>query len=661
MNANPLQCLLRSCAVFAALCCAAPACLGADFAEWHQRASFEVAAPGLHRVALTPAMLEAARPGLEDLRLADPSGSEIPFVIHIPLPEAPAALAPRSFQTRLVPAATTALIETGTPSPIESVTLESPGRSFIKAARLEGSKDGRMFTLLIEGAPLFRQINAEHMTLRMAPGVWPWLRLTVDDARSQPVPFTSALIHTAMPEAAPLEPTPARVTATDHAGGFTRLVLDLGSANLTVAELEFEIADALFQRPVLVGVAELVGGELRETELARGLLFSIDVGVGSATRQMRVALHRQVKARELILRIEDGDSPPLKIGAVRAFCRPVSLIFQARAPGAHHLFLGNGLCPAPRYDLGGFSGRLGQATASWINLGPLSANPGYRKPDTLPGLAETGAQLDTKKWRLRKAVTLRRSGVQQLELDLDVLSHARADLADLRLMRDGLQVPYLIEHSSLLRKVSPVARLVENQKRPGLSRWSLTLSHARLPLVRLQCRSRTALFQRHVRLFEQVPDGRGGSHERDLGGATWQRGTDAGNPPLGLVLEGRPESAVLFLEMDNGDNPPIELEAFEVAYPVTRLVFKTTEAPELIYGHAKAHAPRYDVALVARPLLMAERSAAETGTEQGLDGSLSTEGEPLSGIRGWIFWGVLTAVVIGLIAVMARLLPKPNS
>src|SRR4051812_28335139 len=45
-------------------------------------------------------------------------------------------------------------------------------------------------------------------------------------------------------------------------------------------------------------------------------------------------------------------------------------------------------------------------------------------PPTVPA-QENGAAIDISRWRFRKAVAIPRAGVQQLELDLDVLAHAQ--------------------------------------------------------------------------------------------------------------------------------------------------------------------------------------------------------------------------------------------
>ena len=272
--------------------------------------------------------------------------------------------------------------------------------------------------------------------------------------------------------------------------------------------------------------------------------------------------------------------------------------------------------------------------------------------------AEAGAALDTRPWRYRKAVQFARPGPQQVELDLDVLARARPDLADLRLVRDGKQVPYLVERPSLTRSLNPVVAPANDSKQPTLSRWKVTLPRSNLPVSRLECRPRTSLFQRSVRVWEEVPDDRGGRLRRDLGSAEGRRTTDS-KDVLTVVMTATPQADALFLETDNGDNPPIELDNWRVTVPVIRLGFKAVEPPLLYYGNPSASAPRYDLSLVAMKLLSADKAIATLGTEEVLRKAAWTEGQPLTGVRGWLFWGILALVVVGLIAVIVRLLPKP--
>src|SRR3989454_11227794 len=115
---------------------------------------------GLVKIALPPATLDAMRPGLDDLRIVDSAGNEVPYVIERPAPELAPVGVPRSFRPALRGDATVVDIETGITVPINAVTLETSDRDFIKAVRVEGSRDGQRFTAIVDGVPVFRQAGA---------------------------------------------------------------------------------------------------------------------------------------------------------------------------------------------------------------------------------------------------------------------------------------------------------------------------------------------------------------------------------------------------------------------------------------------------------------------------------------------------------------------
>jgi hypothetical protein len=129
-----------------------------------------------------------------------------------------------------------------------------------------------------------------------------------------------------------------------------------------------------------------------------------------------------------------------------------------------------------------------------------------------------------------------------------------------------------------------------------------------------------------------------------------------------IDLAARPKSDTLFLETDNGDNPAIELRDFRGYYPVTRVVFKAAPDPSqpvwLYYDNLDATAPRYDLTLVASELLKAERSTIAAGPAENLSPKPSLVGQTLTGSTRYIFWGALALVVIVLLAIMSRFLPK---
>jgi len=632
-------------------------------AEWQHAQQFDIAAPGLVKISLPVETLDAARPALEDLRLCDDAGNELPFLVARPMPSPKAVQGTKSFQVSLSPAATVITLETGLAQPLDGVTLETPAANFIKAVRVEGSADGQNWQRLAQGQPIFRQLSgASQLHVSFPAGAWPFLRLTIEDQRSQPVPFTGARVHAADVEAAPVELQSATIAERNENPGETRLTLNLGAANLDVASVKIETDEPLFTRAITLAVPQVAEDSIHEQTVGQGVIYRVAIEGQPPSASLSVPLERRVHSRELILLIRNEDSPPLSISAVRVERRPVYLVFMSRQAGTLHLLTGNKSCAAPRYDLAALGADLKNAAVTPVNISALADNPDYRAPEALAGLEVAGAALDVSAWKFRKPVKMSGTGAQQVELDLDTLAHAQPGFADLRLMSGSNQVPYIIERTSISRSLAPAVTATNDAKNPKLSRWIIQLPRAGLSLTRLTCATQTPLFDRSMSLYEDLADDRGDKYHHALGGGSWTQTPERKSKEFSLTLDSAPQSDTLFLETANGDNPPIALENFAAFYPATRILFKAKADDELFlyYGNSRASSAQYDLSLVASQLLAADKKTASLSGEQQLKKSSWRENE-VPGRGGIVFWGILAVVVIGLLVIISRLLPKTQS
>jgi hypothetical protein len=631
--------------------------------DWQHEQTFNVSSAGLIKINLPVETLDAARPALEDVRLYDDAGNEVPYVLTRPVPSPKMIQNAKTFQVSLNANNTVITLETGLAQPLEAVTLETPAMDFIKPVRVESSNDGKSWHLLALSRPIFRQAyGAANLNVSFPLTAAKWLRLTVDDQRSPPVPFTGARVSAATGETVPVETVPVMITERDENPGETRLALDLGAANLDVAGLEVETTEPLFTRQVYLAVPRISEDAIREQIVGQGIIYRIAIEGQPASESLFVTLENQVGSRELILFVRNGDSPPLSVKAVRAERRPVYLVFLAREPGTFHLVTGNARCAAPRYDLAALGLNLKSVPIAPFQISPLSENPNFHLPEVLPGLEIAGAPLNISEWKYREPVKISDAGAEQVELDLDVLAHSRPDFSDLRVMRDSNQVPYIIQHTSISRSLALTATATNDAKNPGLSRWIIKLPQANLPLTRLTCVSSTPLFQRSLSLYEELTDDRGGKYRYPLGNVTWTQTPERKAKEFVLSFDNPPQSDTLFLETENGDNPPIVLEKFTAAYPVTRVLFKAKADDELFlyYGNPHVLPPRYDLSLVAGQLLAADKKIVPSGAEQQLK-KLSWQEYQIPGKGGVLFWGILAVVVVVLLIIISRLLPKPQS
>lgn len=641
--------------------------------EWQHRQPLDVAQPGLVRVTLPPETFDLAQAGLRDLRVVDPAGLEVASALvhgRDPLEPAgrPRPVAARDFSATTGSRHTQVRFSTGIDGRLDYVELVTSAPYFLKAAHVEVSLNGVDWTSLGPAVPLFRQFGAENLRLEVGREA-PHVRVTLDDERSRPIEFTGAHSlpqpgRAAGPERARL---PARIERREEFAGETVLTVTLPAAHLPLAALFFECTDPLFIRRVSVTIRDVSDGMPRERPIGAGTIYRVDLDGTAARARLEVPVDFSPATRELLVHVHNGDSPPLQFTGVQAEHWPVRLHFVAARAGLHHLLVGNAQAQAPRYDLAALVGDLRQANAQVLAPGSPEVMPGYRPAaalgtQALPEIPLAGAPLDAARWRFRRAIDIRGAGVQELELDPAALAGARPDFADLRLLRARNQIPYVLEQPGLHRLITLPVSAREDPKRPRVSRWQLALPHAGTPVHSVILQSGTPLFQRQFRIYELRDSPTGGQAEHTLATGNWSRLPQPGEPEtFTLKLSQRPATEALWLETDNGDNPAIALTNAAATYPVARLVFKAsaTDGFELAYGHTASSAPSYDLRLVADRLLTAPRVVARLASVAATSSGSGFARWLRGATGGYVFWGALALVVVVLLLVVARLLPKP--
>lgn len=636
---------------------------GVNPADWRWTQSIDVKEPGLVRVPLPPATLDVLRAGLADLRLLDPAGTEVAWVQEHPMQVATSSSVrrPKSFTVSLQPQSTVVTLETDLTRPVEGITLGAGDGSFLKAVKVEASPDSRSWQLVAEGLPIYQNYQGQtRRQISFAAVTSRWLRLTLDDSRSAPVPITEVQVQELEPGREPaLERTPARIIIRDELPRETRLRLDLGFANRDTASLEISSPDPFFTRRASVRERRFERGEWSERILVSGLLYREPLPDGSAGPPAHLDIDTTVATREVVLVIENGDSPQLPVTLITVVSHPVDFIFWARTAGSYRLLAGNAECPAPRYDFAAFADRLIASRPQIATPGTLEPNPLFRPPPVAPDPFILGGSLDVSPWQYRKSVSISREGPQELELDLEIITGAQPGLGDLRLVSEGRQRPYVLEPKVSLRTLvlSPVP--ADDPKRPAISRWRLTLPRDGIPLRSLELVSSSPLFERDVTLLRETTGPRGEQVRSVVASAVWRRTPGTAPNTLVLALDGRPMGATLWLEIHNGDNAPPGLSRVTGSYEIGRLHFLAPVSPAttLYYGNPSASSPVYDLQLIAARVVNAPASVAVAGPAEWnhARGPARLWEKASGGI--WIFWGALAVVVACLLLVLRRVLP----
>lgn len=625
----------------------------ADFSAWTHRQTLRVSQSGLTRIELEPALLDASRTTggapFHDLRLVSPTGIETPYIITLPQIIRPTRVDAALFKATLQQQST--VLEFRAPSrdlSITEVVLETPAPQFIKAATLAASSDGITWQTLTSGELLCRQNGTERLRIPIPPAAWQYFRVTIDDSRSAPIIFGGAQVVHEPPELRTLS-HPVTIRSRRDTDKATFLTLDLGTANLVLGRLRLRTPELVFQRQ-----ASILN--------ARRTLFRLK-HEGYTGEELDIPVHQIANRREVELMIQNGDSPPLRIDGIEATRHPLPLVFQADAAGEWTLHIGNAQAPAPSYDIAALADHLSQAVATPATASAVEANIAFRKMVTAPQVGETGAALDVSAWSFRRPVEFGEAGVIELELEPEVLAASESDLHDLRILRAGQQIPYLITRPGTQRETELRFAEVLEEESPNRSKWNLTLPFAGFPASEVVIESSSRLFDRTLSVQELRPYEQGRS-ARTLGSGHWQRRPGQAMQPLHLALYTTPQTDTIQLQTDNGDNEPLRLASVRVLHPVVRVLFRVPDANtavHLCYGNARATHPRYDLQLVRREFETATKVSAKLGGEEQLPGYRADPrhaAAPRSGLGSPWLWAALALVVGALLWVVAKFLPK---
>ncbi len=289
----------------------------------------------------------------------------------------------------------------------------------------------------------------------------------------------------------------------------------------------------------------------------------------------------------------------------------------------------------------------------------------------LAGTAETqvpqpppfryGAPLEVGSFSYRRPIPAGKGGVVDLTLDAAALAHSRPDFRDLRIASsDGRQVPYLLERASgdLSLSLPPVekdtSRGDSGAGRGRISRYLVRLPYAHLPDAQLTLETTARVFRREVWLETGPADGddRPRADWKIVGRESWSHADAETEAPTLTFDLGWLRTTTLHLSVDEGDNAPLPLARPVLLLPAwhVRLVRPAGVPLQLLYGNDRIEAPRYDLALVARSILESPAEPVSAGPEASATSPLPT---------GVIFWSALVLAVVGLLALIIRLVGKP--
>jgi len=627
--------------------------------------SVQPGGPGPQRLDPDPALLSAsARGDLSDLRLVDGAGREVPWLLVPPAEPEGRWVGGAILPVRATKNESGFEVDLGRARPIARLRLGGLPEPFLKRFRLEGSGDRARWTVLVDEGTLFA-LPDERLRLLEAgfrPGEFRYLRWTWDDRASArlPRPRTAEAFAPAPPfTPAPALRVPLAIASRDSEPGVSRWALRLPGPRLPVRAIALDVGGGHVLRRASVLEAHLGPGRLEPVTLgAAELRRVVRGGVAAAILEIPTAAPEET---ELELRVEDGDNPPLDVRGATAVLAPLPWIFFESRDGAPiEARIGDPVRRAPRYDLEAVRAELPRLRTAEARLGPDTPAPEAAPPPPEPPDLAAGGELDRRPFRRARAIPAAPPGLSAIKLDAHVLAGSHG-LADLRIAGPGgRQIPYLLEQREEPLVVPlPLAPAGGTRlARPGVSIHAVDLPVAPLPESRIVLETPSRLFERDVRVYAAEGGGPDRAAPWLLASASWRHADPARAAPSLVVRLPWVDHRRLLVVVEDGDNAPLPVAGARLLLPAWRLrFFHPGPALELLYGAARMDAPRYDLALLAPRLRTAPAREIELGPPAAGPAAAERDAATTGRI---VFIAVLAAVVVALLALLARLLGRPD-
>jgi hypothetical protein len=613
-----------------------------------------------------------AHGGLDDLRIVDAFGNEVPYLLmHAP------ARQPAWIGTAVLPIAITEKTsgfeaDLGHPRIVDQIRVEGLPEPFLKRLVLEGSGDRVHWTMLAPEGTLF-DLPEQRLQQHGVPfraGSYRYLRVTWDDTNSGRVPLPRrVLARVVEADGLPDAPLTAAAGVDRRASepGRSRYRITLPAAGLPIVALTLDVGTGHVFRRAAVSEARLSGSEAVPVELGREMLARVERG-GVTAAALRVPISPPREA-QIDLVIEDGSNPPLDLRGVSIEFAELPWIYFEAAGGPLLAQYGRAGATAPKYDLEAVRSSVRLADVPEARWGEPRAASEVTSPPPQPPLAETGATIDPAGFRHQRAIPIEATGLFALQLDAAALAHSKgpeSKFADVRIA-DGSarQVPYLLERRDEpiaidlpLRAAPSAAPSLRSEPGHHRSVYAVSLPYPGLPSARLVLQTSERVFRRSVQIVRERPADR---RHRDawvevLASAVWQHADAGSEAPALLLPVARGDATQLLVVVDEGDNRPLALSGARLLLPSWRLRFHSAGGPlRLLYGQDGLQPPRYDIELLAPQVMGAEAAEVAAAEETIVEARRPTLITPTA------FYVALAAAVLVLLGVIVRLVTSTEA
>lgn len=600
----------------------------AGLAAWQWEVPIEIRQPGTCRVEVPPEVLDASCQDLGDLRLISPSGVEIPFLIENSLRKDSGFESVENYTVSRQGRFTVIGFQVRAGAPAVGIEFWSGLNQGVKCLKVEGRKSGGAWNEVLKDAVIFGFENAiRNSKVMFPPCEWTDFKVTIDEGESELSHMDNAWVLRSVGDTKEL---PATLSKTEPNSPPGTVHLDTGFRNLDVAGLRLDIANPEFACDctlVYSSPQRLWGAVSRG--LASGALYRVKQPVMSASDTVTGKGCSRVPTRHLVVNIRERNKAMSDVSAARILYRPTRLRFNAARPGTWKLLTGNPRAVLPSHAVSMPLENPTGADVMTVEAGSMIRRHLEKALREIPADVLFDPKLQANGWTLRERVEAPPYGLIRFQLGARAMAGSRSDYADLRLVQEGKEVPFLLEADPIPSFEGGMAAFrnpgrltvaeelkvpcipeVANPDQPAIFRWRIHLPVENIPMVSLGLDVHPAMMRPRID-GNKEPDWKLLIQEADAGGEPLTRSFKPFEFRQGIarleysryygpvfVLNGRRMPSTILLECQRNGLELMEPAKVVIDMPRVALTAKLSgDGPlYLYYGNARAERPVYDTA-----------------------------------------------------------------
>jgi hypothetical protein len=330
---------------------------------------------GFYQVVLRPALAARLQPGLQDIRIADADGKQVPYILKSDIPafsESRFKEMPIRSNKKENDKQTHVVIENNTGQALSELLLVIKNTDAGRTATLSGSDNNNDWYVIKENIALnhFFTTEGDHFiqALDFPNSQYKYFKIILNGKDLLPVNIVRAGIYEQSFINGRYMPLPApRILQKDSGDKFSYIFLRFDD-DYFIDRLELQVTGPRFYKRTL----QVFSGSIGSAE---------ELGQYSLRPDTPAILPVGVKTNHLLLKIQNDDNPPLHISSAAAFQLNKYLFTWLEKGKTYTLLFGDSTAIAPVYDLQYFKDSIGK-TPALIAYGKITYN---KRDEKQPG------------------------------------------------------------------------------------------------------------------------------------------------------------------------------------------------------------------------------------------------------------------------------------